>query len=155
MDCNCGARYPIPHKETCPKALPPGIRPYCSCGGTGVKRDLASQRFIHCDCGRKPSSAGAKKLAAQEKLDKRLEELRREAMMKKEEERRFVGPDQCCVCQAVKNDDESPVTWRCIGCGRAVCRQHTLTIPGSVPLEYYYDTLCSHACWEKIGSPEE
>lgn len=61
----------------------------------------------------------------------------------------------CIICTAQVHEDGSPVTWRCAGCGQRVCRVHALTIPGRVPAEYYWDTLCSRACWEQVGRPDE
>lgn len=65
-------------------------------------------------------------------------------------------PDSgCCRCGKTVNADESPVLWRCEGCNGLVCRDHTLTIPGSHPAEYYEPTLCSNECWVKVGRPDE
>jgi|SRR5271165_1191361 len=60
----------------------------------------------------------------------------------------------CCQCGKTVNSDDSPVTWVCCVCERLVCRDHTLTIPGSVPLEYYEDTLCSLECLSKKRGEE-
>jgi hypothetical protein len=60
----------------------------------------------------------------------------------------------CCRCGKKQHADGSAVTWKCQGCQGLVCRECTLTIPGSVPLEYYEETLCSVACWQAIGSPD-
>ncbi len=156
MACpHCGAQYPIPHETDCPRAPPPGVEAYCRCGGTGVRKDLDSQRVVPCGCGRKPSSVGAKKLAMQKRLDDRLAELRRVERDRVEEAKRAGAAGVCCVCNAITHPDGSPVTWRCVGCGGRVCRAHTLTIPGRVPAEYYGDTLCGFGCWEKVGRPEE
>jgi predicted RNA-binding Zn-ribbon protein involved in translation (DUF1610 family) len=61
----------------------------------------------------------------------------------------------CCQCGATKNPDDSAVLWRCASCGRNVCQRCTLTIPTRQPREYYADTLCSAACWEAAGRPDE
>jgi hypothetical protein len=61
----------------------------------------------------------------------------------------------CIECAASVNEDGSPVRWRCQQCGHTVCRGCALTIPGRRPLEYYHQTLCSSACWRRIGSPDE
>lgn len=51
-------------------------RPWCAkCDGRGIIRETAG-RYVRCDCGRLPDSKGAALLAKQEKLDKRLEEIR-------------------------------------------------------------------------------
>lgn len=62
----------------------------------------------------------------------------------------------CCQCSKTDNDDGSKVLWRCQPCGRLVCHECTLTIPrqGRV-IEYYATTLCSEACWEAAGRPDE
>jgi hypothetical protein len=46
------------------------------CFGDGVFRNRETRRFDKCDCGRLPNVKGISKLAKQEKLDKRLQELR-------------------------------------------------------------------------------
>lgn len=62
----------------------------------------------------------------------------------------------CGVCGKTKNEeDDSEVLWKCSVCEKTVCRACTLTIPGSRPAEYFYQTLCSHVCWEKAGRPDE
>ena len=157
MACNhCGAAYPIPHEADCPRAPPPGVTAYCLCGGTGVRRAPDTERYVPCTCGRRPSSVGAKKLALQRRLDERLAELHREERDRMEESKRAEAEKGACgVCGTLVNPDGSPVTWRCAGCGGRVCRGHTLTVPGKVPEEYYTDTLCSHACWEKVGRPQD
>lgn len=48
-----------------------------------------------------------------------------------------------------------PIDWTCKGCGQFVCHNCTLTVPGSVPLRFREDTLCSEECWRKIGAPRE
>jgi hypothetical protein len=63
--------------------------------------------------------------------------------------------DACARCRAVRHADESKVTWRCTVCKKFVCRDCTLKIPGRVPAEYYWATLCSRECWEVAGSPSE
>jgi len=60
-----------------------------------------------------------------------------------------------CRCGATKNDDGSPVLWKCQVCDHHVCRKCTMTIAGSFPLEYFTATLCSQACWEAAGKPKE
>jgi hypothetical protein len=53
----------------------------------------------------------------------------------------------CCKCGATKHrEDDSPVTWSCVQCGKLICRTCTLTIPHSNPIEYYEDTYCSDVC---------
>jgi hypothetical protein len=50
--------------------------PWCkACYGRGVKRDKASQRYVHCHCGRLVDSRGAKLLADQKRLDDRYETI--------------------------------------------------------------------------------
>lgn len=61
----------------------------------------------------------------------------------------------CVSCGKSEHDDGSSVTWECLSCKGCVCRECTLTIPGSKPLEYYYETFCSKTCWEAAGSPEK
>ena len=76
----------------------------------------------------------------------------------------------CHICgRTVNPQDGSPVLWKCQSCGRIICRDHTLTIPGRVPTEYYEATLCAPdpklqavidiheepSCWEKAGCPDE
>lgn len=62
----------------------------------------------------------------------------------------------CSKCDKTVNDaDGTKVQWMCNVCDSLVCRDCTLTIPGSMPIEYFHETLCSHACWEKAGRPEE
>lgn len=61
----------------------------------------------------------------------------------------------CVRCGQLKSEDGSPVTWRCSQCNELVCREHTLTIPGRFPKEYFHDTLCSIECWQKAGCPDE
>ena len=69
----------------------------------------------------------------------------------------------CVRCHAVgsvppKHDPHAaplPILWKCQGCGGFVCHGCTLTVPGSVPLRFRQETLCSEACWEKMGSPRE
>lgn len=39
-----------------------------------------------------------------------------------------------------------PITWVCVNCGRHVCINCILTIPGSVPREIYTPTYCSSPC---------
>ncbi len=65
----------------------------------------------------------------------------------------IAGP--CNRCGKTEHADGSPVTWLCISCMLRVCCDCALTIPGRIPAEYYDDTLCSRACWEAIGKPEE
>ena len=52
----------------------------------------------------------------------------------------------CCQCGAHYHDNHSPVTWGCVVRKLWVCRKCTLTIPGSNPVEYMDDTICSQAC---------
>jgi len=40
----------------------------------------------------------------------------------------------------------TPIEWRCCRCGGYVCIECTLTVPGSVPREFYEDTYCSEGC---------
>jgi len=65
----------------------------------------------------------------------------------------LAGP--CVRCGKERHEDGSKVTWRCHTCGGFVCRGCTLTMPGSVPTEYYGLTLCSQECWEGAGGPED
>jgi len=68
----------------------------------------------------------------------------------------FEKADGCCRCGRTQNDDDgSQVEWECQICDRLVCRHCTMTIPHSVPREYYEMTLCSPECWEKAGRPDE
>lgn len=60
-----------------------------------------------------------------------------------------------CRCGRVENLDGSKVRWKCGQCDHMVCRECALTIPGSSPTEYYFETLCSKGCWEKAGRPAE
>lgn len=64
-------------------------------------------------------------------------------------------PQVCAKCGKSRHEDDSKVTWRCSVCESTVCRDCTLTIPGSCPLEYFERTLCSHACWITAGRPDE
>lgn len=101
---------------------------------------------------------GEKKLSMQKRLDDRLAELRKAERDRAEDPRRAgEAPEAgaCVVCGVTAHPDGSPVRWRCAGCGGVVCRAHTRTIPGRVPAEYYTDTLCGFACWDKVGRPEE
>ena len=68
----------------------------------------------------------------------------------------------CCRCEGrgfvvprSRTGTLLPVDWKCEGCGRFVCHHCTLTVPGSVPVRFREETLCSRECWEKIGSPVE
>lgn len=68
----------------------------------------------------------------------------------------------CCRCQgrgAVIPRNRAgtvlPIDWKCRGCEKFVCHNCTLTVPGSVPLRFREDTLCSEECWRKIGAPRE
>lgn len=70
--------------------------------------------------------------------------------------------DGCTICGRKINLDLSEVRWKCQGCGRSVCREHTLTLPDAKNLEphyggreYFEQTLCSITCWERVGRPEE
>ena len=80
----------------------------------------------------------------------------------------YSGVSGCYVCGKLTHDDGSPVTWKCQICDRTVCRDHTLTIPGRWPPEYYTMTLCKpkldmqiveaiheESCWELAGRPDE
>ena len=70
---------------------------------------------------------------------------------------------RCCRCErrgsVVPNRGSwsmsIPISWKCRGCGQYVCHNCTLTVPGSAPLRFREDTLCSVECWEKIGAPRE
>lgn len=86
-------------------------------------------------------------------------------------------PVGCVRCHKTFHEDGSEVQWKCQGCGYLVCRDCTLTLPGTRGLdairqgksgidqwslepspggrEYYSATLCSKMCWERIGAPEE
>lgn len=61
----------------------------------------------------------------------------------------------CVRCKETEHDDTSLVTWRCCVCEAFTCRNCTLTIPRSVPTEYYWQTFCSQRCWIAAGSPKE
>lgn len=61
----------------------------------------------------------------------------------------------CVRCGTHRNVDGSRVLWVCQSCGGVVCRGCTLTVPGTTPIRYYDATLCSAACWERAGSPED
>lgn len=72
----------------------------------------------------------------------------------------------CCRCGARgsvinrhigrdRERDVQRITWKCEGCGRFVCFNCTLTVPGSIPLEFRDKTLCSEGCWEKVGKPDD
>lgn len=61
----------------------------------------------------------------------------------------------CGTCRKTEHEDGSKVTWKCSVCEKTICRECTLTIPGSCPLEYFERTLCSHACWIAAGRPDE
>lgn len=66
----------------------------------------------------------------------------------------LLDPDGC-RCGRVENLDGSKVRWKCSQCDQPVCRECALTIPGSAPTEYFFETLCSKDCWEKAGRPDE
>ena len=53
----------------------------------------------------------------------------------------------CCRCGRDKNDDGSPVTWRCTFCEDVVCRRCTLVDPAE--RTYYEETYCSLDCRRK------
>jgi hypothetical protein len=63
--------------------------------------------------------------------------------------------ERCCQCTQIQHADGSPVLWLCCECKRLVCRDCAMKIPGRTPAEYYIQTLCSNACWERAGKPEE
>jgi hypothetical protein len=76
----------------------------------------------------------------------------------------YAHKEEVTCRRAGKNTDErcsrcgdigvhGPVRWRCQVCKKLVCTRCTLTIPGSKPVEYYEQTLCSLVCWEKAGRP--
>lgn len=52
----------------------------------------------------------------------------------------------CCRCSSKKNPDDSPVTWKCQGCGGFVCQNCTLRSRIN-PQQYLDDTLCSMDCF--------
>ena len=69
---------------------------------------------------------------------------------------------RCCQCQCTGAvihrslaGPSLPIDWTCRVCDRYVCHNCTLTVPGSVPLRFREETLCSEECWKKIGSPRE
>lgn len=64
----------------------------------------------------------------------------------------------CCSCHRRRTQvgaSTVAVSWRCSVCRQLVCPDCTLTIPGSVPMEYFERTLCSEECWRKAGCPSE
>ncbi len=61
----------------------------------------------------------------------------------------------CSRCSRTEHMDGSKVGWVCVGCNKFICRECTMTIPRSEPVEYYHDTLCSEKCWNKMGRPQE
>ena len=70
-----------------------------------------------------------------------------------------MSSNECCQCHAVGSvkskyalSEQMPVqiSWRCVVCHQTVCINCVLTIPGSVPVEIYEDTLCSQACRERL-----
>ena len=69
-----------------------------------------------------------------------------------------VPNNECCQCHAVggvqnkyarSEQEPIPISWRCMICRNFVCINCVLTIPGSVPVEIYEDTLCSLECRRK------
>lgn len=61
-------------------------------------------------------------------------------------------PDGCIRCKKTINQDGTRVTWRCAHCGHKVCRECTRQV---FPGEYHAMTLCSDACWEAVGRPDD
>jgi hypothetical protein len=54
------------------------MRPRCNiCYGRGIHKDKKTGRYYRCVCGRLPDSSGVAKLVKQEKLDSRLEEVKK------------------------------------------------------------------------------
>lgn len=62
--------------------------------------------------------------------------------------------NECCQCHrrgvvgVTETNAGVPITWKCLICGRYVCIDCALRIPGSVPPELDEDTLCSERCRE-------
>lgn len=67
----------------------------------------------------------------------------------------------CCRCErrgrtgVTDYNDGVPIEWQCCRCGRFVCIECTLTVPGSSPPELYSDTYCSTACRDDCRDGEE
>lgn len=78
---------------------------------------------------------------------------------------------ECVICHEKPNGPNS--LWICQWCEHFVCSHHTLCLPTASNLkphypkkradpnekgqrdEYFAMTLCSIACWEKAGCPDE
>jgi hypothetical protein len=67
--------------------------------------------------------------------------------------------NRCCRCLrkgrvgVTETNAGVPICWQCCTCGRFVCIECTLTVPGSTPPEFYDDTYCSEGC--RNGEPPE
>jgi predicted RNA-binding Zn-ribbon protein involved in translation (DUF1610 family) len=59
----------------------------------------------------------------------------------------------CSRCGDETNVDNSAITWRCQQCGHLVCRKCTRMDP--IEKTYLSMTLCSEACWEAAGKPDD
>lgn len=62
------------------------------------------------------------------------------------------GP--CIRCKELEQPFGGTVTWRCAECNAFVCARCVKKVPGR-PHEILETTLCSDACWEKAGRPDE